>query len=194
MNGARRTECPDSIPGRGGGTEFHASGVLVRVLDDRCPPFPGYFLYYPTGRQQPAALAAPIATLRVWAGRRGISGASPAANERDWLASADTVLVATVAMRGMGRSPLVSAHRGKIVQRFGVRSLSLFGSVARDEARPDSNVDVLVEFEGPTTFDGHIGLLIFLEDLLGRRVDVLTDKGIKSRLRPLIDQDLVRVA
>ncbi len=76
---------------------------------------------------------------------------------------------------------------------FGVRSLSLFGSVARDEARSDSDVDVLVEFEGPTTFEGHMGLLIFLEDLLGARVDVITAKGLKPRMRPLIDRDLVRV-
>lgn len=89
---------------------------------------------------------------------------------------------------------MVSARRDEIIHRFGVRSLALFGSVARDEAGPDSDVDVLVEFEGPTTFDGHMGLLVFLEDLLGRRVDVVTAKGIKPRLRPLIDQDLVRVA
>jgi len=89
---------------------------------------------------------------------------------------------------------LLSARKEEIVTRFGVRSLSLFGSMARDEARPDSDVDVLVEFVGPTTFDGHMGLLVFLEDLLGRRVDVVTAKGLKPRLRPLIEQDLVRVA
>lgn len=59
----------------------------------------------------------------------------------------------------------ISAHREDIARRFGVRSLSLFGSVARDEAGPDSDVDLVVEFEGPTTFDGHMGLLVFLEDL-----------------------------
>ena len=89
---------------------------------------------------------------------------------------------------------LIAAHRDEIFGRFGVRSLSLFGSMARDEARPDSDVDVLVEFDGPTTFDGHLGLLVFLEDLLGRRVDVVTAKGLKPRLRPLIDRDLVHVA
>jgi predicted nucleotidyltransferase len=88
----------------------------------------------------------------------------------------------------------ISARREELTKLFGVRSLALFGSVARDEARPDSDVDVLVEFEGPTTFDAHMGLLVFLEDLLGCRVDVVTAKGIKPRLRPLIDQDLVRVA
>jgi len=88
----------------------------------------------------------------------------------------------------------IAARREEIARRFGVRSLSLFGSVARDEARPDSDVDLVVEFEGPTTFDAHMGLLVFLEDLLGRRVDVVTAKGLKPGLRPLIDQDLVRVA
>ncbi len=89
---------------------------------------------------------------------------------------------------------LLTARRDELVQRFGVRSLALFGSLARDEARPDSDVDVLVEFDGPTTFDAHMGLLVYLEDLLGRRVDVVTAKGLKPRMRPLIDRDLVRVA
>jgi uncharacterized protein len=89
---------------------------------------------------------------------------------------------------------MIAVHRDEIVDRFGVRSLSLFGSVVRDEARPDSDVDLLVEFEGPTTFDGHMGLLVYLEDLLGCHVDVVTANGLKPRLRPLIDQELVRVA
>jgi DNA-binding transcriptional LysR family regulator len=42
-----------------------ASGALVRVLEDWCPPFAGYFLYHPSRRQQPAALSALIETLRV---------------------------------------------------------------------------------------------------------------------------------
>jgi len=45
--------------------EHLASGALVRVLEDWCPPFPGFFLYYPSRRQQPAALSALIDTLRV---------------------------------------------------------------------------------------------------------------------------------
>jgi DNA-binding transcriptional LysR family regulator len=45
--------------------EHLASGALVRVLEDWCPPFPGFFLYYPSRKQQPAALAALVATLRM---------------------------------------------------------------------------------------------------------------------------------
>ncbi|MEQ1910709.1 MAG: nucleotidyltransferase domain-containing protein [Vicinamibacterales bacterium] len=48
--------------------------------------------------------------------------------------------------------------RGSHAERFGVRSLSTLGSTVRDEARPDSDVDVLVEFVGPVTFDAHLGL------------------------------------
>ena len=51
---------------------FISAGKLVRVLEDWCPPFPGYFLYYPSRRQQPAALSALIKTLRLQkAGVRG---------------------------------------------------------------------------------------------------------------------------
>jgi DNA-binding transcriptional LysR family regulator len=46
-------------------TDHLASGALVRVLEDWCPPFPGFFLYYPSRRQQPAALAALVETLRL---------------------------------------------------------------------------------------------------------------------------------
>ena len=52
----------------------------------------------------------------------------------------------------------ISARREELTKQFGVRSLALFGSVARDEATPDSDVDLLVEFKGPTTFDAHMGL------------------------------------
>jgi predicted nucleotidyltransferase len=80
------------------------------------------------------------------------------------------------------------------LHRFHVRAMSLFGSVARDEARPDSDVDVLVDFDGDPTFEDYVGLSLFLEELLGRRVDVLTRDGIKPRVRPLIERDLLRVA
>jgi predicted nucleotidyltransferase len=55
---------------------------------------------------------------------------------------------------------MIAAHRDEIVDHFAVRSLSLFGSVARNEARPYSDVDLLMEFDGPTTFDGHMGLSV----------------------------------
>lgn len=67
------------------------------------------------------------------------------------------------------------------LEQFDVRSISLFGSVARDEAGPQSDVDVLVEFGRPT-FDGYMGLKIYLEDLLGTSVDVATPRGLHPRV------------
>lgn len=77
---------------------------------------------------------------------------------------------------------------------FGVRSLALFGSVARGEERADSDVDLLVTFEGPATFDQYIDLKFFLEELIGRRVDLVTEGGLREALRPAIERELRRVA
>ncbi len=89
---------------------------------------------------------------------------------------------------------ILSANRDEIVGRFGVQHLGLFGSTARDEAREDSDVDVLVEFRLAATFDRYMGLLNYLERLLGRKVDLVTAGGLKPRARPLVERELVRVA
>ena len=88
---------------------------------------------------------------------------------------------------------ILRAHRDELRKRFGVKSLAVFGSVARGEARPDSDVDILVEFEGRATFDRYMGLKFFLEDLLGRRVDLVTRKALKPRLRPYVEQEAIYV-
>ena len=85
------------------------------------------------------------------------------------------------------------AHRGRLAE-LGVASLSVFGSVARGESRPDSDVDFLVEFDGPATFDRYMPLKFFLEDVLNRRIDLLTRQGIRPELRSFIEQDARRVA
>jgi uncharacterized protein len=79
------------------------------------------------------------------------------------------------------------------LDRFDVRSISVFGSVARDEATTESDVDVLVEF-GRATFDGYMGLKFFLEDLLGVRVDVATVDSLKPRVRERVLREAVNVA
>ena len=84
-------------------------------------------------------------------------------------------------------------HKDELRQRFGVKSLAVFGSVARGEARPDSDVDILVEFEGRATFDRYMGLKFFLEDLLGRRVDLVTRKALKPRMRPYVEREAIYV-
>ena len=93
---------------------------------------------------------------------------------------------------------------GEIVQRlagcrqklaeFHVKSLAVFGSVARGQARPESDVDVLVEFDGPARFDSYMDLKLFLEELLGRPVDLLTRNGVRPELRPHVEREAVYVA
>jgi len=83
---------------------------------------------------------------------------------------------------------MLEAHKDKLVE-MGVKSLAIFGSAARDEARPDSDVDVLVEFQGPATFNGYMDLKFFLEDLLGRPVDLVTRKSIRPRLKEQIESE-----
>lgn len=88
---------------------------------------------------------------------------------------------------------LLRAHRADLA-RFHVKSLALFGSVARDEAGPESDLDLLLEFEGPGTFDLYMGLKLFLEDLLSCRVDLVMSKALKPRMRPYVEREAVRVA
>ena len=78
--------------------------------------------------------------------------------------------------------------------RFAVSRLGIFGSVSRGEAGLDSDVDVLVEFEGPATLDGFMGLKAELEQLLGSRVDLATPRSLRPSLRTLIERDLRFVA
>jgi Predicted nucleotidyltransferases len=88
---------------------------------------------------------------------------------------------------------ILRAHQTDF-KHFEIKSLSLFGSVARDQAGADSDLDVLVEFEGRATFDRYMGLKLFLEDLIGCRVDLVTRKALRPRLRSSVDRDAVRVA
>lgn len=88
---------------------------------------------------------------------------------------------------------LMTAHKPALSERFGVVRLTLFGSTARDTARPDSDVDVLVAFDGPATSDRYFGLQFYLEDLLGRTVDLVTEKALRERLRPYVERDAIVV-
>jgi len=82
----------------------------------------------------------------------------------------------------------------EIEQRFNVQQLRLFGSAARDEHRSDSDIDILVGFKGPATLDGYMDLMFYLEELLGNKVDLVTEKGLRKEVRPNVEKDAVRVA
>jgi hypothetical protein len=88
----------------------------------------------------------------------------------------------------------LSLRRDELRTRFGVGSIALFGSYARDEARPESDVDLLVEFERTPTFLSYMELIEFLEQLFGTRVDIATPNKLKPRARPYVERELIRVA
>ena len=87
----------------------------------------------------------------------------------------------------------LQAHDEEI-RGFGVSALSLFGSIARDEAGPESDVDLLARFDSGVTSDKYFGAKFFLEDLLGRRVDLVTEDVLRARLRENVERELIRVA
>ena len=80
------------------------------------------------------------------------------------------------------------------LDRLGVRSLALFGSAAQATLGPASDVDLLVEFDGPARFEPFMDLKLLLEDALGRRVDLVTTGALKPALRARIEAALLRVA
>ena len=75
-----------------------------------------------------------------------------------------------------------------------VKSLSIFGSVARDEADPDSDVDLLVEFSEPVDLFEFVGLKNHLSALLGHEVDLASPRALRRQLRDQILQEALRAA
>jgi len=88
---------------------------------------------------------------------------------------------------------LLRDSKPRLATLFGVRRLALFGSTAREESTSRSDVDVLVEFDGPSTSKRYFGVLFFLEDLFGCPIDLVTDKAVREELRPFIEKDLLNV-
>jgi len=78
------------------------------------------------------------------------------------------------------------------LERFGVRRLALFGSRAREDAQPGSDLDFIVEFE-KKSFDAYMDLKFFLEELFGASVDLVLTNTIKPRLRDRILEEAVDV-
>ena len=83
--------------------------------------------------------------------------------------------------------------KATLAERYRVTRLALFGSTARDAARGDSDVDVLVSFDGPATSERYFGVQFYLEDLFGCGVDLVTDKALRAELRPYIEKEAVDV-
>jgi predicted nucleotidyltransferase len=87
----------------------------------------------------------------------------------------------------------IAQHR-KELEGFGVKMLSIFGSIARGEDSPNSDVDILVEFSMPVGLFEFIRLKNYLETILGRPVDLVTPDALKAKLRDAILKEAIRAA
>jgi uncharacterized protein len=86
----------------------------------------------------------------------------------------------------------LSKLKPQLVERFGVTRLALFGSTVRDEAKPGSDIDVVVAFD-PATSAKYFGVQFYLEDELGAPVDLVTENAIRPELRAFIEQEAINV-
>jgi uncharacterized protein len=79
------------------------------------------------------------------------------------------------------------------LKNLGVQSLSVFGSVARNQAHAESDIDILVNLETPLTFDRYMDVKFYLEDLLRTKVDLVTWKSLKPQMRETIEREAIHV-
>jgi uncharacterized protein len=94
----------------------------------------------------------------------------------------------------MNALALLRQHGPVLQKRFGVAKIGIFGSFARGEERPESDIDVLVAFrKGEKTFDNFMGIKFYLEDLYGRKVDLVTEAALKPLIRDPILAEVVYV-
>ena len=88
---------------------------------------------------------------------------------------------------------LLTQSKPIVAARYGVTRLALFGSTARNAARSDSDLDILIAFDGPATSERYFGVLFYLEDLFGCAIDLVTEKALRAELRPFVEKEAVHV-
>jgi uncharacterized protein len=98
-----------------------------------------------------------------------------------------------MAMKRTAALAILKNLKPELMQQFGVKQLALFGSTARDEATENSDIDILVSFDGVATSARYFGVQFYLEDNLGCSVDLVTDKAVRPQLRPFIEQESISV-
>jgi predicted nucleotidyltransferase len=94
----------------------------------------------------------------------------------------------------MSPSELIAEKREEILRvaaKYGAVEVRLIGSVARGEARADSDIDLLVKWAPETSLLDHAGLMLELEELLGRKVDIASDGWLKPGIREGIYREAV---
>lgn len=89
---------------------------------------------------------------------------------------------------------ILQEHKNYLVEKFGVMEIAIFGSYARGEQREDSDVDLIVDFkEGWKTFDNYMNLKFYLEELFGKKVDLVIKSVINPRIKPFIIEEAIYV-
>ncbi len=88
---------------------------------------------------------------------------------------------------------LLRAHKIALAQGFGVVEVRLYGSFARGQASGDSDVDVLVRFDAPPDWSRYFDAQAYLEELLGRPVDMATSQELRAEIRPYVERELIDV-
>ncbi len=87
----------------------------------------------------------------------------------------------------------LKSHKRQL-KKFGIRSVFLFGSVARNQARKRSDIDLLVDFERPIGLFEFARLKLYLEELLSRKVDLVTPEALRKEFRESILKEAIRAA
>jgi len=87
---------------------------------------------------------------------------------------------------------ILRTNRSKLLKKYPIKEIALFGSYSRDEQKEDSDIDIMVEFSQPVGFE-FIDLAYDLESLLKQKVDLVSKKGIKPKYYSEIQSDLIYV-
>jgi predicted nucleotidyltransferase len=89
---------------------------------------------------------------------------------------------------------ILQERKNYLVEKFGVMEIAIFGSYARGQQRKDSDVDLIVDFkEGWKTFDNYMDLKFYLEELFGKKVDLVIKSAINPRIKPFIIEEAIYV-
>jgi len=88
---------------------------------------------------------------------------------------------------------IIEKHRDELKEKYGVKEIGISGSFVRGEAKEDSNVDILVEFEKPIGFFKFLELEEYLSNLIGRKVDLVSKKALKLNIGKYILEGVVTV-
>jgi len=89
---------------------------------------------------------------------------------------------------------ILQERKNYLVEKFGVIEIAIFGSYARGEQRKNSDIDIIVDFkEGWKTFDNYMNLKFYLEELFGKKVDLVIKSAINPRIKPFIIEEAIYV-